>query len=74
MVLFSGQQEFILGDGFLHNFSSADRPLARRCLVPLTPEIAVFYTRPLPKGLVPKLAPEEVAFVNRTVQIYTNRS
>lgn len=78
VVLFSGQQEFIFGDGFLHNFSSAHRPLAPRCLVPLTPEIAIFYTRPMqygtyPKGLVLNLVPEEVAFVNRTVQVYANR-
>jgi hypothetical protein len=47
-----------------------------RCLVPITPEIAVFYTNPrsyrvIPDLLTLTLAPEEVTFVNRTVQIYS---
>jgi len=78
VVLHSGAQEFVFGDGFLHNFSSADRPLAPRCLVPLTPEIAVFYVRPMkyrtfPSGFALNLMPEEVAVINRTVQIYSAR-
>ena len=78
VVLKAGEQEFIFGDGFLHNFSSLDQPIQARCLIPLTPEIAVFYTLPrtyrtYPKGLIVNLTPDEVTFVNRTVQIYARR-
>lgn len=45
-VLLSGEGEFVFGDGFLHNFSSANRPLNPRCLVPITPQIAIFYASP----------------------------
>ncbi|MGF1594724.1 MAG: hypothetical protein ACFCUW_15695 [Kiloniellaceae bacterium] len=77
-VLLSGAGEFIFGDGFLHNVSSATDHHRPRCLVPLTPEIAIFYTRPMryrtyPKGFALNLTPEEVSFVNDTVQVYSNR-
>jgi hypothetical protein len=78
VVLRASDQEFIFGDGFLHNFSSLDHPMHARCLIPITPEIAVFYTRPrayrtFPKLLVLNLTQEEVAVVNLTVQIYSLR-
>ena len=78
-MLLSGESEFIFGDGFLHNISSvANTPHCPRCLIPLTPEIAVFYTRPVsyrtyPKGFVMNLTPDEVSFVNHTVQVYAKR-
>ncbi len=75
-VLLSGNQEFIFGDGFLNNVSSVtDVRWNPSCLVPLTPEIAVFYTsatsgRDFPNAFVLSLWPEEVSFVNWTVQVY----
>ncbi|MEA2893319.1 MAG: hypothetical protein QOI05_4112 [Bradyrhizobium sp.] len=78
VVLLGGDQEFVFGDGFLHNFSSLNHPMHPRCLIPLTPEIAVFYTRPrsyraYPKLLVANLISDEVSFVNLTLQVYAQR-
>jgi hypothetical protein len=78
VVLKAGEREFIFGDGFLHNFASLDQPMQPCCLIPLTPDVAVFHTRPrsyrtYPKGLVVNLTADEVAFVNRTVQVYAQR-
>jgi hypothetical protein len=78
-VLRSGLREFIFGDGFLHNIHSvANAPMTPRCLIPLTPEIAIFYTLPVqyssyPKAFVMNLVPDEVGFINRAVQIYSGR-
>ena len=47
-VLLSGSREFIFGDGFFHNVHSvANSPRGVRCIVPLTPAIAIFYTHPM---------------------------
>ncbi len=79
VVLLAGEREFIFGDGFLHNISSTGNPPHNpRCLVPITPEAAIFYTRPMqyrtyPKAFVINLTPQEVAFINDTVQIYSER-
>lgn len=78
-VLLAGEQEFIFGDGFMHNVASVTGPIhSPSFLLPLTPEIAVFYTRPssyrsYPKAFVMNLTSEEVAFVNLTVQVYSAR-
>jgi hypothetical protein len=75
-VLLSGDREFIFGDGFMHNITSiTNAPHAPIALVPLTPEITIFYTRPMqyrtyPQAFIANLTPEEVLFVNSTVQIY----
>jgi hypothetical protein len=77
VVLDSGAREFIFGDGFLHNFSSTtNSPLIPRCLVPLTPSMSVLYSRPLsyrsdPKLMTLQLLPDEVDFLNDTIQIYS---
>ncbi len=76
--LLSGELEFAFGDGFFHNFSLPDALSSPRCLVPITPEIAIFYTRPrsyrtYPTAFVMNLRPDEVSFINRTVQIYARR-
>jgi hypothetical protein len=78
VVLHSGDQEFIFGDGFLHNFYGLDQPMNARCLIPLTPTMAVFFCRPnsyrsYPKLLSLNLTADEVDFVNRTVQTYSQR-
>jgi len=79
VVLLGGTREFTFGDGFLHNVSSISHsPHTPRCLVPLTPEVAIFYTsptsyRPYPRAFAINLSSEETAAVNRSVQIYSNR-
>lgn len=78
-VLLSGDREFIFGDGFLHNVHSvANSPRGVRCLVPLTPQIAVFYTDPgnyrsYPRAFAMNLTTDEIDFVNRAVQVYSKR-
>lgn len=78
-VLLSGTEEFIFGDGFMHNISAVtDPPMCPRCLIPITPEIAVFYSRPIqyrsyPRAFVINLSPEEVSFINGTVQFYSKK-
>jgi hypothetical protein len=78
-VLLSGEHEFIFGDGFLHNVSAVNGPIhSPRFLIPLTPEVAITYTRPssyrsFPKAFVMNLTRQEVSFVNLTVQIYSKQ-
>lgn len=76
-LLFAGENsEFIFGDGFYHNFASrAAAPLVVRCIVPLTPELCVLYSRPISYLLEPKimgitLKRTEVDLLNECVQIY----
>lgn len=79
VVLWAGDREFIFGDGFLHNISMPNNPpLSPRCLIPLTPGLAVFYSKPLqyrsyPQAFSLNLTRDEVDFVNNTVQIYSKR-
>jgi hypothetical protein len=76
-VLYTDCGEFIFGDGFLHNLTSnTNLLLPRRCLVPLTPTMTILYVRPLkcrrePRLRTMRLQPDEVRFMNRTVQIYS---
>lgn len=78
-VLLSGKREFVFGDGFMHNVSQVNNaPSRTRCIVPLTPEIAIFYTSPMsyrsyPRAFVMNLADEEIDFVNLSVQVYARR-
>jgi hypothetical protein len=78
-ILLSGTRELIFGDGFLHNISSfANTPQSPRCLVPVTPEIAVLYIRPwkyssLPRAFTMNLDADETAFINRSVQVYSSK-
>jgi len=76
-ILVSNGPEFIFGDGFYHNFnSSAAAPMHPRILVPLLPDISVYYSRPIQYASEPRLItlavlPEEVKYLNNTVQIYS---
>lgn len=77
-VLLAGEEEFIFGDGFLHNFSMADRPHNPRCLVPITPDIAIFHIHPMryrsfPQAFVVNLSPKEVSLINWATQVYAKR-
>jgi hypothetical protein len=76
VVLYTDAAEFIFGDGFFHNFASTQAaPLAPKCLVPLTPNIAVLYARPMQYTTFPRMhfltvTADEVALLNDTIQIY----
>ncbi|HEX5238317.1 MAG TPA: hypothetical protein VFW39_07640 [Sphingomicrobium sp.] len=78
-VLFSDADEFIFGDGFLHDFPASTDGLhaPRRAIVPLTPTIAVVYAYPRsyptePRLVTLRLEPEEVQFFNMALQGYAN--
>jgi len=79
VVLLSGDDEFIFGDGFFHNISAVnDPPMCPQCLIPVTPRVAIFYSRPVqqrsyPKAFVMSLSAQEVALVNETVQLYSEK-
>jgi hypothetical protein len=46
VVLKAGEQEFIFGDGFLHNFSSLEQPMQARCLIPDARDRCILYAAP----------------------------
>lgn len=76
VVMRATEGEFIFGDGFFHSVSSSgNEPYAPRCLIPLTPEMAVFYTAPssyisYPKFFAMNVDRDDVAMINYSVQVY----
>ncbi|HML28911.1 MAG TPA: hypothetical protein PKE16_08745 [Hyphomicrobium sp.] len=76
-LLMSEDRELIFGDGFYNNFpSSAYVAVALRCIVPLTPTLAMLYTAPSECVPVPELSAivlrrDEVDFLNLLVQVYS---
>lgn len=79
-ILLTDHREFVFGDGMLHNFHSggAVSPHNPRCLVPLTPTLAVAYNCPSQYHVSAdfvaiRLSPEEVDYVNFCTQIYSGR-
>lgn len=77
-ILVAENEEFIFGDGFLHNFPITwmPEPINPLCLVPLSPKVSVLFQRPTsmwaePKAVALTLAPAEVAFCNDTIQVYS---
>ncbi len=77
-ILFSDHDEFIFGDGFLHNISAGGFSTHRaRLLLPLLPEIAIACVSPIDpyrKGLrTIRLTRSEVASVNFATQVYSSR-
>lgn len=76
-VLFSKNAEFIFGDGFYHNYSSTlIEPLEPRILVPLLPNMCVFYSRPREYRTEPRLVTielnnKEVESINKTTMVYS---
>lgn len=77
VVMYSDGREFIHGDGFLHNYSSASvAPLHPRMLLSLTPTIAIFFVAPLrypsrPRLLTLRLTKDEAAFINEVTLAYS---
>lgn len=76
-VLIADGSEFIFGEGFLHNFPiPADTFFDPRCVIPLTPNVAVLFTSPLqyrtkPELVTMQLTEKEVRMINGWVQIYS---
>jgi hypothetical protein len=76
-VLFTDSQEFIFGDGFLHNFPPrADEPTNPRFVVPLLPSVSIAFSQPTTSRTQPAIATillrkDEVQLFNEIVQIYS---
>lgn len=76
-VLSTTSSEYIFGDGFLHNFGPfPDENTCARCIVPLTPTLTLALFRTLQYRAQPELVviparPDDVMFLNRTVQVYS---
>jgi hypothetical protein len=79
-VLFTNEREFVFGDGFYHNLHSQTQDgFGVRIVVPITPNVTIFYSRPNryrqdPKLVSLLLTDQEVEFFNQTVQIYARNS
>jgi hypothetical protein len=78
IILVTEDREFIFGDGFYQNFPTTGPSIHNaRCIVPLTPNIAVGYVLPREYisgcGIVTmRLTGEEAEHLNRLVQIYSS--
>ena len=76
-VILSNEEEFIFGDGFYQNFvSSIDIPLEPRMIVPILPDICVFYSRPMsysakPRLITIELKKKDIDFINQTTMVYS---
>lgn len=76
VVLFAGASEFCFGDGFYNTATGVSAPpMNPKMLVPITPQIAVLYARPIAFGVEPRLATlvldaEEVQAINTATQVY----
>jgi hypothetical protein len=77
-VLFSDTAEFIFGDGFFHNYPSSIDGIntGRKCIVPITPTVAVAHILPVshpsePRLVTIRLRVDEVEALNLAVQVYS---
>ena len=78
VALIADSNEFVFGDGFLHNFSiPPDHIWGRRCMVPMLPTVSILFVQP-PAGLrrEPQLTTilltnNEVNIINDVTQIYS---
>lgn len=75
-ILHSPDRELIFGDGFFSSVSHLSSPLhSVTCLVPITPELALYYTRPMsfnryPRSFALSLSITEAELINYFTQIY----
>lgn len=76
-ILFSGEKEFIFGDGFYSNITATtEYPYNLKAVVPMTPHIAVVWSSPMACRSYPKLISvhvdtHTVKTVNESVQVYS---
>ena len=77
VFLFAGSGEFIFGDGFLHDFPHvAMHQSNMRCLLPLSPSIAVLWVKQAqyrinPVAMTMNLTDHEVEIFNKMIQVYS---
>lgn len=76
VVLRSGEREFIMGEGYLNTLIGYTVEQQYRCLVPLTPTLAVLAFAPRRYWTEPPICtiglnPNEVRLVNEVTQIYS---
>lgn len=80
MVVFSPAREFIFGDGFFNNLRPPlDHILSPKLFVPLTPRMAVLFTRPSAYTVDPRLVTlvvsnKEADELNLAVQVYAKEA
>lgn len=76
-VALAESDEFIFGDGLFNNFPTSDAGRGElKCIIPLTPDIALLYSSPRyyryrSKIALMKMDQAECAELNRCVQIYS---
>jgi hypothetical protein len=79
VVLLSDHREFVFGDGMMNNFQSGlITPNNPRCLVPITPTIAVAYDCPSSYSqsadfVAARVSPNEVNELNWLTQVYSGK-
>lgn len=78
-IAVSDHREFVFGDGVLHNFhGGVISPNNPRCLVPITPSVAVAYACPMSYTrsadfVAFRLSPAEIDEVNLYTQVYSGK-
>lgn len=76
VAIYSSGRELIFGDGFYHNIRSPVNSMhSPKILVPLTPNIAVLFVRPMayttmPRFLTLAIDADEAKNLNHAVQVY----
>jgi hypothetical protein len=78
-ILFSDEQEFIAGDGFLHNFPASQQALnsGLKLVLPILPTAAIVYMSPMqypsePRLVTVRLGVDEVDMLNVITQVYAS--
>lgn len=78
-ILFSDEREFIVGDGFFHNFPASQDGLGsgRKVVLPIIPTAAVVHMSPMqypaePKLVTLRLGASEVEGLNEIAQVYAS--
>jgi len=76
-ILFSGEKEFIAGDGFLHNFPASRNGInsGKKLVLPILPTASIVYMLPTQYPTEPRLvtfrvSAHEVETLNDIVQVY----
>lgn len=80
LVVFSPEREFIFGDGFYNNLTPpVDHLVSPKLFVPLTPRMAVLFTRPNSFTVLPRLvtfvvSAQETDALNLGVHVYAKEA
>ena len=78
-ILFSDEEEFIAGDGFLHNFPASQDGLntGRKLVLPILPTATIAFMRPMshpsePRLVTLRVSADEVRALNDILQVYAS--